>query len=218
MPSREPIDAEALLEMMKARRSIRLYRPDAPSREAVERLVEAAIAAPSAANRQPWRFLAIADRTVLAGLAAAVREEVENLARRAPGGAGPVLSEYAKQFAWFEKAPLVLAVLYRPAQTLADLAGGTVPEDLCRTLSDMERDSALIGASLALQNLLLMAHAMGLGACVMTGPALAHDRACRLLAVPSLWRILALVPTGLPDEVPPAPPRRPASQVLRWIA
>ena len=52
----------------------------------------------------------------------------------------------------------------------------------------MERDSGLIGTSLALQNLLLAAHAAGLGASGMTGPLVAADADCaRSFACPPSW-------------------------------
>ena len=53
-----------IYEVMKARRSVRRFKPEAPDRSQVERLIEAAVTAPSASNKQPWRFLVVesADR------------------------------------------------------------------------------------------------------------------------------------------------------------
>ncbi len=48
-----------LLEMIRNRRSIRRYRPDPVARDVIETLLTAAIWAPSAHNRQPWRFCVI---------------------------------------------------------------------------------------------------------------------------------------------------------------
>ncbi|MBL3593057.1 MAG: nitroreductase family protein [Synergistaceae bacterium] len=48
-----------------ARRSIRRYKPDAVPAEKVTTLLEAAMAAPSAHNQQPWEFVVIDDRAIL---------------------------------------------------------------------------------------------------------------------------------------------------------
>ena len=48
--------AAALYELLRARRSIRRYTPQAVPSEMVERLLSAAGWAPSSHNRQPWRF------------------------------------------------------------------------------------------------------------------------------------------------------------------
>ena len=78
----------------------------------------------------------------------------------------------------------------------------------------MERDSGLIGTSLALQNLLLAAHAAGLGASGMTGPLVAADGIREQLAVPPSWHPVALVPIGYPAEAPPATERKPVEQAI----
>jgi nitroreductase len=50
-----------LLDLIKARRSIREYAADDISDAQIESLLEAAMAAPSASNRQPWEFIVVRD-------------------------------------------------------------------------------------------------------------------------------------------------------------
>jgi nitroreductase len=100
---------------------------------------------------------------------------------------------------------------------LSNLVGGTLPASDLATIRHMEDNSGLIGAALALQNLLLLAHELGLGASGMTGPLVAKDELRRLLEVPESWNILALVPVGFPAEEPPPTQRKPATSVIRWI-
>jgi len=53
-------------DLIKNRRSIRKYQPDKPvTREQVDRLLEAAMLAPSACNSRPWEFVAITSQAVL---------------------------------------------------------------------------------------------------------------------------------------------------------
>ncbi len=83
---------------------------------------------------------------------------------------------------------------------------------------NIKQSSNLIGTSLALENMLLMAHALGLGASGMTGPLLAVDRLRELLEVPASWGIVALVPIGFPSEEPAPTDRKDLAKVVRWIA
>lgn len=50
-----------LFEAIRTRRSIRAYKPDALPKALIEKVLDAARLAPSAANRQPWRFFVITD-------------------------------------------------------------------------------------------------------------------------------------------------------------
>jgi nitroreductase len=61
--------ADTGIELILARRSIRKYGGEPVSEADVQTLLEAAMAAPSAANRQPWHFITVADRATLARLA-----------------------------------------------------------------------------------------------------------------------------------------------------
>lgn len=60
-----------MLETIFARRSIRKYTDEPVAEEQVRKLLEAAMAAPSASNRQPWHFVVVQDRGQLRRLAEA---------------------------------------------------------------------------------------------------------------------------------------------------
>ncbi|MCW4052198.1 MAG: nitroreductase family protein [Candidatus Bathyarchaeota archaeon] len=59
------------IEMILSRRSIRKYTTELVNSDDVEKMLEAAMAAPSASNRKPWHFIIVADRKVLDNLARA---------------------------------------------------------------------------------------------------------------------------------------------------
>lgn len=80
------------LELAEKRRSVRAYKPDDVPEAMLERVLEAARRAPSACNRQPWRFVV-------------VRDEAR---RRLLGTA------YSRE--WFWKAPVVVAVCVVPGE------------------------------------------------------------------------------------------------------
>jgi iodotyrosine deiodinase len=76
--------ATAFYEQMKTRRSVRFFSPEPVSEETIRACISAAGTAPSGANKQPWRFIAIKDPAIKSQLrAAAEAEEREFYARRA---------------------------------------------------------------------------------------------------------------------------------------
>lgn len=206
-----------LLELMRARRSVRRFRPEAPDRALIERLIDAAVTAPSASNKQPWRFLAVARRETIDALAAAVRQAVDRIAGAIDSDCEASFRAYGDYFTRFEHAPVVIVPLCRSLTLLSNMTTPALgPADRDR-IARMEASSGLIGTSLAIQNLLLRAHDLGLGASGMTGPLVAVDRIRELLDVPESWDVVCLIPVGWPAEEPPPTDRKPAEKVLRWI-
>jgi nitroreductase len=61
MASHQDVSGDALLELIKYRRSVRRYLPDAIPHEMVEQIMEAGRWAPSANNQQPWAFIVVTD-------------------------------------------------------------------------------------------------------------------------------------------------------------
>lgn len=193
-----------LLSLMRERRSVRRFRAEPLPAGTLERLLEAARWAPSASNRQPFRFLAIEDVASRTRMADLVREAVqENLEKLAEDERGPAAA-YAENFVGFENAPLVLATYFRNRNPLAE----------CLALPADWEVGAVSSASAAIMNLLLAAHALGLGACWMTGPLVAAPRLEAFLGVPTGWRLSAIIPVGFAAETPAAPARRTVSQLL----
>ncbi len=204
-------------EALKSRRSVRRFRPDRVPEELVTRLIEGAILAPSASNKQPWKFLLLENRDLIGRLAHAVRTVTERLMGHMPESSRAAFAAYGDYFTRFESAPLVIVPIYKPLGILSHLTADTLEPTDRDAITRLEHDSGLIGTSLALQNLLLMAQELGLGASGMTGPLVARSELKRLLEVPELWEIVAFVPVGYPDEVPAVTARKPAHQVMRWF-
>jgi nitroreductase len=204
-------------EVMAARRSVRRFTPEIPPRPLIERVLAAAVTAPSASNKQPWRFVVVTRRTLITALAAEVRAAVDVVARHVEPPGEAAFRAYGEYFTRFEAAPVVIVALYRSLTVLSNLVDAALPQAARERIVAMEERSGLIGVSMALQNLLLMAHELGLGASGMTGPLVAADRVRALLEVPPSWEIAALVPVGYPAETPPAPPRKPAARVTEWL-
>lgn len=65
--------AQAVLDVIAARTSVRSYTSDPVPQEMVDKLLRAAMAAPSSKNRQPWEFVVVDDRAILDSLASRLR-------------------------------------------------------------------------------------------------------------------------------------------------
>jgi iodotyrosine deiodinase len=122
LPPREPIDdderlrrARAFAEELSLRRTVRDFADTPVPRTVIEACLRAAGTAPSGANQQPWRFVAVADAALKRRLReAAEAEEREFYARRAPDewlqALAPLGTDADKPF--LERAPWLIAVFY----------------------------------------------------------------------------------------------------------
>lgn len=151
-----------VLDWIFGRRSIRIYSPGEISKDTVTRLLEAAMAAPSAMTKDPWRFVVVREKQTLNQLAAAL-----------PGG-----------------KMLVTAAL-----------GIVVCGDL-ETAFESNVSYMLQDCSAATENLLLAAHAYGLGGC-WVGVHPSEDsirRVKRALSLPGPIVPIAVISLGEPGE------------------
>jgi coenzyme F420-0:L-glutamate ligase/coenzyme F420-1:gamma-L-glutamate ligase len=196
---------EMLLDWMRERRSLRRYRPDALPEGVVERLLEGARWAPSAHNRQPWRF-AVLDDGQKTRLADAMGRRLR-ADRLADGDAlEDIERDVERSSARIAGAPAVLAV----ALTLADM--DRYP-DARRT--EAERLMAVQSTAMAVQNLLLLAHADGLAACWMCAPLFCPDTVKAALDLPPDWEPQALVTLGFPAAPGRKRERRSIAELVR---
>ena len=107
--------AQAFLALMSKRRSVREFASDPVPREVIELCLRVACTAPSGANQQPWRFVAVSDQDLKRRLRlAAEAEEREFYQRRAPpewlDALGPLGTDAEKPF--LETAPWLIAIFY----------------------------------------------------------------------------------------------------------
>jgi nitroreductase len=210
-----------LLHLMATRRSVRDYRRDPVPRAEVMALLEAAVTAPSASNKQPWRFFVVDDAPRLDAMARAVQSRLDELLARIPPELHAQVHDYGRYFVRFAAAPVVIAVAYRPLAVLSHLlaqAGGA-PAAMVAAVDGMEHHSSVVSASLAVQNLMLQARAMGLGSSCLAGPLIAADALAAHCRISAGWSLACLVAVGYAaDEAASSPGRKDASSVVRWVS
>lgn len=210
----ESQDWRGLFAAIGGRRSVRRFAPDAVPEAEVREIVEWATRAPNASNRQMWKFVAVADPKLKQEMRRAVSESVDELAAAVPEVAGVAGMKGWSLF--FADAPVVIAVFgegYASRTDEALRARGLPAAEIDRLRGRPDVQS--IGA--AIQTLMLAAHAKGYGTCWMCAPVLAAPKIERLLGVEERWRLMAIVPLGVPAEEPKGPPRKPVDEVFTWI-
>ncbi len=200
-------EAQGLYDLIRGRRSIRRYARRPVERTAGERVLAAATWAPSAHNRQPWRFAVIDDAALQARLADAM-----SAALRADLAADGLSSDQVEAQAARRRERLTRApVLILLCMTMADM---DVSPDAKR--SQAEWTMATQRAALAGQNLLLAAQAEGLGACWLCAPLFCPDVVRAILALPEDWEPQAFISLGWPAEAP-AKERAPLESRVRFL-
>jgi nitroreductase len=186
-----------IYEAIYQRRSHRLYKPEVPPREVLERVMAAALWAPSGMNLQPWEI------TLMTGQ---VRNEFVELVSGAIKYLMPILQKaqvpekgqelVMKFFKNLGGAPVVIAV------TISKM-----PEDPTN-FANIQSGAALF------QNMLLAARAEGLGTCWMTGANFLEKEILKFLGKED-QQLLAITPIGYSAKEPPAPPRK--EREVRWL-
>lgn len=178
-------------EAILTRRSVPKVTEQVPRREDIEKLLEAAVRAPTHHLTQPWRFV------VLAG---AARDELGEAWAAGQAKTGKDTTGLAEKT---KRAPVIIAVIDRPHL------------DNPKCVEVEEHYS--VGA--AIQNILLAAHASGLGAMIRTGTCGTYEEVRSLLGVTKDETIAGLIYIGYPapgDADRPMTRRTPASEVTEW--
>lgn len=131
-----------LHDAITGRRSVRAYRPEPVAESTLRALISSAVQAPSAMNEQPWLFVVVRDAVLLDRVSEQAKRHI--LSVTPPGPQAEHLHAFLREddFHIFYHAPALILIA-------GSKAGPWIAED----------------CSLAAQNLMLAAHAAGLGSC-----------------------------------------------------
>ena len=204
---------EQVFEVIKNRRSIRKYKPDPIPRDTIERLMEAARWAPSGENAQPWRFVIVEDgeKIKAIGKVAGTADRRQFSAEFAAGETQERLKKIKDPkkrqkvmdkltgghvSSFLENAPLVIIVCGR------------------KDVWDLPYD-----CSAAIENILIMASAAGLGTCWVESPVMDvrdEEKIKAMLQIPKGFKVLTAISVGYPDETPKPRPRLPRDELVYY--
>jgi nitroreductase len=184
-----------LVEAIKGRRSVRKFKSQEVPREALEKMLELAMWAPSGMNRQEWYFVVVRGqkREELLNIFDSAFETFRPNLEKVFSGKGKMIEAMKHFFQTYGGAPVfILAYAGKSASGQWDTHSTAV----------------------ALQNLFLAAHAEGLGTVWSDGILVKETEINALMGVEEK-KLVAVVPVGYPDEVPRIPPRREGR--VQWI-
>ena len=199
----------AFRELLAGRRSVRRFKEEPVPAELIRELIEAATLAPSASNRQNWLFSVVVSAAVKQDMAECARQHWEQaLARPEMASVGERVQEYQRNFYWFASAPVVLVISAKGPELFMTEMFGADADCVAGTVAS---------AAMAAENLMLAAHASGLGSCCLTAPLAAEGELKRLLGLGMRQRIVCMVALGYADEEPECTPRRDVDSVMRYV-
>jgi nitroreductase len=206
-----------LYQAMSTLRAVRRLRADPVPDDVLRRVIEAATFAPTGANAQPWRIVAVRDparkrrlgelyraewkryaenaRRAIASLGADERGRQERAVR-----AGDHLADH------FHETPVILVFCFNP-------------ERMAITDAEQPRPSVVGGGSVypSVENLLLACRAEGLGCVLTTLLCRAEPEVRRLLEIPDPWYTAAAIPVGYPLARGHGPLRRRPPEQLAFL-
>lgn len=181
-------------DVIKSRRSCRVFSDQPVEREKLERVVEAATWAPSGKNRQNCRVFVVTGQK---------KDELVSIADRS----FPFIEESLKKL-YDEKIVAFTRNFFRT------LGGAPVLLVFYSAPTEEGHFVDTQSVSAAVENALLAATFEGLGTCWMTNPVHLRDEVDGILGVEGL-DLVAFVPIGYPGKEPPTPPRKEGR--VNWV-
>jgi nitroreductase len=215
-PTDDMVEVEArlaampLVQALSTQRAVRRVLPDPVAPALVTRLVELALEAPTGSNGQNWEFVAVTDEKLKARLQVQYRRSwglYGGLGKRVRKDEQTqrILKSVEWQVEHFHEIPVLV---------VACLKGG--PKRPFVPAPPVAASSHYGSVYPSVQNLLLAARAVGLGASLVTLPLWSNTAARRILKLPFGVEPVCIVPLGWPRGRYGLKPRRPVAEVLHW--
>lgn len=188
----------AVLDTIYARRSVRKYEQTDVPDELIKELIRAGTFAPSAVNKQPWRFVVIKNKDIIKKYSALAKKlwVGQFSGTGDPDKAGLVRVMSQPKFDVFYGAPVLILVFASP-----------------------EAYSPQYDCALAAGNMMLAARSLGIGSCwIGLAAVLGTDKdVLTELDVPENYRLMAPLIFGYPAKAGARGPPRNEEVIIKWI-
>jgi len=194
-----------LLEGINSLRSIREFKLNSIPKEVLDKILEAATKAASGSNTQPWEFIVIQDPNVKARLK------------------GPMLETWMKRLAASNMSSRMRKVYDDATEMLRNTEKVPAIVYCCFDRNKSSKSEEVQYASIlpSVQNLMLAAHALGLGTCLTVHGSTStrgEPEVKKILGVPDHVKIACLVYLGYPTREYGPPRRRPLKNYVHYDA
>jgi len=193
---------------LRTRRSIRRFKPDPVPDSVIQNILATATFAPSAHNRQPWRFAVVTDPSVKKNLADEMAIEYARDLESDGLPQAEIQKRTARSRERILSAPVVIILNL-------DMSEMDVYPDKKRRRAEFRMAMQSV-ASAGLQ-LLLAAHAEGLGGVWVCSPLFVQETIQSVLALPKEWEPQAMFFVGYPDALPEARDRKTLDEIIKYF-
>ena len=211
-----------ILEVIKSRRSIRVFDKKVPSKEVIKECLEAATWAPSASNQQPWEFV-VATGDELKKIVDVIEE---NFAQRIqeidPFGDSPEPCQKRQQEVMTTLMQIADKEGIDPNSMFQNsLAFFKAPVAVYFVTYKRKDDQYCLSTAAALENFLIAAQAKGLGTCWLAVSVVCQEEIKKHLGISEDKEILAGVAVGYPIKDSPfntfSRARVPVEDITTWL-
>ena len=195
-----------MIKEIENRRSIRKYKADNIDRKLIEDMIYSASLAPSAKNRQPWKFIVYQgeEKDKLVSVMRKGIETEKSTHKLMPEWAFAI-PDAENTVRIMQEAPCLIAVLNTNQHTPFEcIQGENRIVEICDSLS--------IGA--AIENLLLTATSHGLGTLWIANTCFAYNELTAFIGTDN--QLTGIVAVGLANESPAKRPRKPLSDIIDY--
>jgi F420 biosynthesis protein FbiB-like protein len=182
-----------LHNFLQTRRSIRRFKRDPIPDSVIEQILSTATYAPSAHNRQPWRFCVVTDSSVKSQLANAMAKDFERDLTLDGIAPEKIQVQIKRSKDRINSTPVVILLCLDMSEM------DYYPDEKRQYAERMMAVQSVAGAGL---QLLLAAHAEGLGGVWTCGPLFAQETIQKTLNLSESWEPQAMFFIGYPDETP----------------
>jgi coenzyme F420-0:L-glutamate ligase / coenzyme F420-1:gamma-L-glutamate ligase len=186
---------------LRSRRSIRRFKPDPVPESVIEEVIRTATFAPSAHNRQPWRFAVVTDSATKTRLGKAVTGKMRADMQAQGTNEADIEKRFTTSLRRMDEAPVVIVLCRDKTDVRVD-----TPEEMIMGV----QSTAVAGLQL-----LLAAHAEGLGGNWICWSLYAQEETRSALDLPAYWEPQAMYFLGYPDEIPEVRERKPLHEIVR---
>jgi F420 biosynthesis protein FbiB-like protein len=190
---------------LRTRRSIRHFKPDPVPESVIQNILTTATFAPSAHNRQPWRFCVVTDLSIKTRLAEAMAVDFERDLTRDDLPPEKIQAQINRSKERITSAPLAILLCL-------DMSEMDVYADEKR--AQAERTMAVQSVSAAGLQLLLAVHAEGLGGVWACWPLFAQEVILHTLDLHETWEPQAMYFIGYPIDTPELKARKPITEMV----
>jgi nitroreductase len=189
------------------RKSIRAFKSDPVPRELIEKVLQAAIQAPSSSNQQPWRFMVVTGRGKDRLTERLLKACKERALKYDPSKGKTIPQEYVeKTRQLFKDIRPYIQGTGKPIKDFVEEGSYQFYQAPMAILIMMDKSlprSRLVDLGLAAENLMLSAHALGLGTCALALILACEDVMREELQIPDNQEIILGIALGYPDTASP---------------